>query len=152
GRTARRAGSAARAAPHGATAPGARGIERRLVSEPLSRRASQRPRVLRARPPDFAPAFDAPLPVAPSRGPPFAAEPLPRPFAAVAALAPVAVANDAALFGVSFASAAAIGDAAAPAAFADAAARAFSQSWRKVTMPLSVSGWWTICWRILNGS
>ena len=32
------------------------------------------------------------------------------------------------------------------------ASRAFSQSSLNWTMPLSVSGWWTICWRTLNGS
>ena len=32
------------------------------------------------------------------------------------------------------------------------AARAASQSRLNWTMPLSVSGWWTICWNTLNGS
>src|SRR6185295_19604325 len=32
------------------------------------------------------------------------------------------------------------------------AARAASQSRLNWTMPLSVSGWWTICWKTLNGS
>ena len=32
------------------------------------------------------------------------------------------------------------------------AARASSQSFLKRTIPRSVSGWWTICWRTLNGS
>ncbi len=37
-------------------------------------------------------------------------------------------------------------------AFAAAASRAPSQSFLNWTMPLSVSGWWTICCRILNGT
>src|SRR5690242_19531354 len=41
----------------------------------------------------------------------------------------------------------------APVPFEDAANafRALSQSDRNWTIPLSVSGWWTICWRTLNG-
>src|SRR5262245_59075166 len=35
---------------------------------------------------------------------------------------------------------------------AAAASRAFDQSALNWTMPLSVSGWWTICWRTLKGS
>ena len=41
---------------------------------------------------------------------------------------------------------------AGPVRFASSAFRALSQSSRNVTMPLSVSGWWTICWSTLNGS